>query len=134
MLLSCEGVWRVCLCLKVCYSHQRIKSCLAKLMLLPCRHGAQREPGRAEALQGGDLGAAQGELCQKDDTAARCERSRFKKTRLKETTSKERRRRRGHRRRGHRHRGHRRRGRTHQRGCRWWACLSTPGPVGVSWE
>lgn len=25
----------------LCYSHQRIKSCLAQLMLLPCRHGAQ---------------------------------------------------------------------------------------------
>lgn len=25
------------------------------------------------------------------------------------------------------------RGQTHQQGCRWWACLSTPGPVGVNW-
>lgn len=63
VLLLCEGVWRVCLCLKVCYSHQRIKSCLAQLMLLPCRHGAEREPWRAEALQGGDLRAVQGEVC-----------------------------------------------------------------------
>lgn len=73
VLLLCEGVWRVCLCLKVCYSHQRIKSCLAQLMLLPCRHGAEREPWRAEALQGGDLRAVQGEVCKNKCSRAQWE-------------------------------------------------------------
>lgn len=77
VLLLCEGVWRVCLCLKLCYSHQRIKSCLAQLMLLPCRHGAEREPWRAEALQGGDLRAVQGEVCENKCSRAQWELARI---------------------------------------------------------
>lgn len=50
----------VCDCTHLCYSHQRAESCLAQLMLLPCRHWAYREPWRAEALQRGELSTAQG--------------------------------------------------------------------------
>ncbi len=35
----------LCDCTHLCYSHQRAESCLAQLMLLPCRHWAYREPG-----------------------------------------------------------------------------------------
>lgn len=58
----------------------------------------------------------------KDDRATHCERSHFScRVDIAEGN-------------GGQQRKEWRRGCTHQRGCRWWACLSTPGPVGVSWE